>query len=95
MTPEKKEELLRKLADQLLAEAGDDAVAAKICSRCEMLEDMNVRGIPDHVQVRTVLKRFPDVNKSSLHELIDGSSDCTYPRNRERLSAFLKRTENS
>jgi hypothetical protein len=51
-----------------------------------MLADMNDRGVPDDVQVASALKRFPDVKKSSLFELIDGTSDCTYPRNRKRLS---------
>ena len=50
-----------------------------------MLEDMTNRGVRDDVQVAQVRKRFPDMSKSSLHELIDGSSDCSYPRNKKRL----------
>jgi hypothetical protein len=126
----KKEELLREIARQLLAEAGDDAVAKKVFNEEKaarrkrrdapiprprlkfevqregstqkhrdeifaLFEDMNSRKIPNHVQVAEVLKRFPDVNKSSLFELIDGSSDCSYSRNKRRLSEFLKRTKSS
>jgi hypothetical protein len=66
----------------------------------DMFADMNARGIPDDVQVATVLTHFQkhhpgDVSRSSLFELIDGSSDCTYPRNKKRLLEFLKRTKSS
>ena len=62
-----------------------------------MFADMNNRNVPDDRQVATVLKQYRGrgVNKTSLYELIDGSSDCNYPRNRERLLAYLKRTENT
>jgi hypothetical protein len=52
----------------------------------DMLEDMNLKGTRDDVQYATILRRFPEeVNKSSLHELIDGTSNCSSPRNAERL----------
>jgi hypothetical protein len=63
----------------------------------DMFADMNSRGIADDVQVAEVLKQYRGrgVNKTSLYELIDGSSDCKYPRNKARLLAYLKRTENT
>jgi hypothetical protein len=61
-----------------------------------MFDNMTKRGVRDHVQVAKVLKEFRgEVNRSSLYELIDASSDCAYPRNKERLLAFLKRTESA
>jgi hypothetical protein len=61
-----------------------------------MLADMNARHVPEDVQRAEVLKsfekRFPgDVSKSSLDELIDGSSECTSERNQERLLKYPKR----
>jgi hypothetical protein len=52
-----------------------------------MIADMNARRIPDPVQVATILKKLRgEVDKTSLSELINGSSECDSPRNRKRLS---------